>query len=185
MRITAGLYRGRRLSVPKGLDVRPTTDMVRQAVFNMLLKYDLPVDAVVLDGFCGSGSLGLESLSRGAAACIFIDKDIQPARDNARAIGIETVCTFLKRDVRKAGVRPESMPAATLAFLDPPYRRDLVLPALAALATGGWLTAGGMVVVEAEKQFTLCPPAGFSFLDARPYGDSQIIMLRYKSAPEE
>ena len=181
MRITAGEYRGRRLNVPKGMDVRPTTDMVRQAIFNMLLKYDLPAGAVVVDGFSGTGSLGLEALSRGAPRCLFIDKDVKTVRSNVSALGLEKQCIFLKKDVCKLGVRPAEQDMSSLLFLDPPYRHDLAGPALSALDQGQWLAAGAITVVEAEKQCTLCPPSGFSFLDARLYGDSQIIMLRYKS----
>ena len=204
MRITAGEYRGRRLSVPKGRDVRPTTDMVRQAVFNILLQYDLPGDAVVFDGFCGTGALGLEALSRGASACVFVDKDIRPVRENAGILGVLDQCTFIEKDVRKVVSCPErddvaiggrvqhdrsedldgAQEKASLLFLDPPYRQDLISPALTALADKCWLAPGCVCVMEAEKTFTLCPPDGFSFLGARAYGDSQIILCRYKSAPE-
>ncbi len=185
MRVTAGLYRGRRLSVPKGNDVRPTTDMVRQAVFNILLQYDLPAEAHVVDGFCGTGALGLEALSRGAVSCTFIDKDTRTVQENAENIGVSEDCTFIRKDVRSLNACPSSQEKAQLLFLDPPYRQDFVVPALRAFADKDWLAEDALCVIETEKEFTLSPPADFKILDNRDYGDSQIILCRYKSAPEE
>lgn len=186
MRITAGTHRGRILKVPAGDAVRPTTDKVRQAIFNILLAYDLPADAVVLDGFCGSGSLGLEALSRGASHVTFVDKErvhMQYTQDNATGMKISDQCTFILKDVTQIGVKPPTAKPVNLVFLDPPYRMDLLASALQALSTGGWLAANACLVCEHENLATPVWPADFSLLDQRRYGDTQVSFIRYASTP--
>ena len=182
MRITAGTYRGRKITAPKGNDVRQTGDMVRQAVFNMLLKYDLPQDAVVIDLFCGTGALGLEALSRGAAHCTFIDKNresLAACRSNIDALDAGNQCTVIQADAGKAGLNNKSN-AAHLFFADPPYRKNLVSPALAMLAAGDWLAPGCIGVIEAEKNAVIDMPDIFTLLDRRGYGsDTEVIFVRY------
>ena len=189
MRITGGEYRGRIIKAPQGLNVRPTTDKNRQAIFNIIQKYGHPVDSHVLDIFCGTGALGLESISRGASSCTFVDKDktsIAFARENADALGVNSYATFIHREAAKIGPRPAGVAQADLVFVDPPYRQGLIYPALAALvqsASGknAWLAPQALVVVESEteisdEELTDLP---FDLLDARPYGDTLIRLLRY------
>lgn len=183
MRITAGLYRNRILKVPEGLGVRPTTDKVRQAIFNILQADNLPRDAVVIDGFCGSGSLGLEALSRGAAHVTFIEADkahLSFTQDNAKGIKVQDQCTFILQDVRKITALPSKQVAADLVFLDPPYRQDLLPDSLNRLAQYGWLAPEATLVCEHENHAAIAWPSGFVLTDQRRYGDSQVSFLRYK-----
>lgn len=191
MRITAGEYRGRNLIVPKGDGVRPTSDMTRQAMFNILVSgrflseidFEL-VDAQVLDVFCGTGALGLEALSRGAAGCVFVDKEktsLACARQNAENFRIESGVHFILKDATKIGPRPAHVPAANLVFVDPPYRKGLIAPTLAALAENGWLAPSALGVLESETriaddELSLLP---FDLLDKRPYGDSVVRIVHY------
>jgi len=163
MRITSGIYRGRNLIVPKGDAVRPTSDRMRQAMFNILtagrfldssetdIEFDLD-GAFVLDAFCGTGALGLEAISRGAVGCVFIDKDktsLNCARDNVANCKIDTNVHFLLQDSGKLGVKPGSVPQANLALLDPPSRKGLVDPALSARAKNGWMATSAIAAVAA------------------------------------
>lgn len=185
MRITGGQFRGRTIKAPAGLQVRPTTDKNRQAIFNVIQKFGLPGDAQVIDAFCGSGALGLEAISRGASGCVFIDRDrnsLSCTRDNAAALGLSGNIVFLQRDALKPGALPTGTPAAALAFLDPPYRQGLIPPALAGLAENGWLAPAAILVVESEKNGPgdELPDPRFETLDRRPYGDTLIRILRYQ-----
>ena len=190
-RIVAGSHRGRRLEVPPGDTVRPTADRTREALFNILAHSgwgpdgDSPVvGARVLDAFCGSGALGLEALSRGAAACAFIDTSRQTLdclRRNLASLREEARATLLAAD---ALVPPAATAAATLAFLDPPYGRDLATPALAALAGRGWFAPGAIIVVETAE--TDPPPhhADCEPLDHRRYRLTSLHFLRYRDGGE-
>jgi 16S rRNA (guanine966-N2)-methyltransferase len=183
MRITAGQWRSRKLVVPEGMDVRPTSDKVRQAIFNILAGYGLPVDATVVDGFCGTGALGLEALSRGAKACTFMDKSkdsIAFARRNIVAMQADAAALLLQRDVLTPGPKPATIMAADLLFLDPPYRQGLLMPALSALAAQGWLAPQAVCVAECEKEAAAPSVPGFALLDDRSYGSTRIVFCRYE-----
>ena len=138
----------------------------------------------MLDVFCGTGALGLEAISRGAAGCVFIDRDktsLATARQNAENFHIDTGLDFILRDAAKLGPKPAHIPAANLAFVDPPYRKGLIAPALAALAQNGWLAPSALGVLESETriaddELSLLP---FDLLDKRPYGDSVVRIVRY------
>jgi 16S rRNA (guanine966-N2)-methyltransferase len=181
MRIVGGRFRGHRLKTPADERVRPTTDRVRESLFNILLHMDPPVldGAVVLDLFAGTGALGLEALSRGAARAVFVDLDVRSltlVRENIAAMRAEALCQVVKADASRL---PPSPVAATLAFLDPPYGKALVAPALQAAAGGGWLAPGAVVVIEtASGEEALLPP-GFEQTDLRLYGGSRIVFSRY------
>lgn len=180
MRITAGEFRSRKVVAPPGDDIRPTSDMMRQVIFNMLQKYDLPADAVVLDAFCGTGALGLEALSRGAAYCVFIDKSrksIDCCRENIASLKVDDKTRTVHRDVLTPG-RAEGVPAS-LVFLDPPYRKDFIASALVALAAGGWIAPGAVCVAEAEEGARPAAPEGFALLDSRSHGGTEIFFYRY------
>ena len=181
MRIVSGKYGGRRLEAPKGRDVRPTSDKIRGAVFNSLRSRGAVADAVVLDVFCGTGALGLEALSQGAAQCTFVDKakeSLLATRNNISALGVDSdAVRVLKKDGLKLGACAEDISPATLAFLDPPYHKNLISEVLPMLKDGGWLAEGAVVVCESEKAYCFDLSDMFSVLDERIYGDTKIIVL--------
>jgi len=183
MRIIAGEFRGVRLApVGKGdaaAHLRPTTDRVRESIFNLLLNggYGNPAEnARVLDLFAGTGALGLEALSRGAAHATFIDtgrKALTLIAQNIDLCRVGTRANIIRRDARHPGTAPSE--PFDLIFLDPPYGKAMGEQALQAALAGGWLAAGALVVWEenTEKQ----APAGFERLDARRYGDTWVHLL--------
>lgn len=172
MRIIAGQLRGRALLAPPGRATRPTTDRVREALFN-LLAARRPLDgARVLDLFAGTGALGLEAVSRGAASAVFVEAHAPTlglARRNADRLGVEAACTFLRADVL-AFLRRLPIAPFDLAFADPPYELD-TLPELPELARPH-LAPGGFFVLEhdARHDFTAHPALVLS----RPYGRTMI-----------
>jgi 16S rRNA (guanine966-N2)-methyltransferase len=186
MRIVGGKHRGRRIEAPPGLDVRPTSDRAREALFNILIHGHLAIDgtsplpgARVLDAFAGSGAFGLEALSRGAAQALFIEKDAKACaaiRANAQSLGETAAIVVVPGDA----TNPPPCPGApcAIAFLDPPYGKGLAAPALAALAARGWLADGALCVVEAGAIEILAAPAGFVILDERRYGKTRLVILR-------
>lgn len=188
MRIVAGIYGGRRLEAPQGRDVRPTSDKVRGAIFNALASRVDMDGARVLDVFCGSGALGLEAISRGAQACVFIDKarsSLELARKNADVLGLKVggAVEFVQADAASLSARAGGA-AAQCVFLDPPYGQGLVFPALAALHEGGWLAAECICVVEVEKAFVQDFPAPFMVQAEKIYGDTKVFFLRYPAPAE-
>jgi len=186
VRISGGQNRGRILSVPKGQDIRPTSDKVRQAIFNSLLHEGLPMDAQVLDMFCGTGVLGLEALSRGAQFCTFIDKSAESiacCKQNIALLGLQAQSTVFQKDSTKIGEKKLDYLPATLVFLDPPYRQGLVLPALRDAVKEGWLAAGAICVIESEKDADLFVPEVFTMVKCKVYGDTRIVICRYGANP--
>ncbi|MGR3634704.1 MAG: 16S rRNA (guanine(966)-N(2))-methyltransferase RsmD [Shimia sp.] len=183
MRIIAGEFRGVALaSVGKGdagAHLRPTTDRVRESLFNVLLggKFGDPIDgARVLDLFAGTGALGLEALSRGAAEVCFVDdgrKSGQLIRENIRITRAKSATRLISADATRLPVNTEA--SFDLIFLDPPYGKGLGEKALAAASKSGWIDDAALVVWEesAPKQ----APIGFSMLDQRRYGDTHVTFL--------
>ncbi len=184
MRIIGGEKRGGTIRTPKGQGTRPTTDRVREALFNIIAHGEgIPplAGARVLDLFAGSGALGLEALSRGAAFALFVDTDAAAraaVRDNLVRLGLQGRAKIFRRDATKMG-RCAPMRPFNLAFLDPPYGHGLAEQALASLAEGGWLAPGALAVVEESARSPFTPPQGFPLLDERPYGDTLLRFLRY------
>lgn len=179
MRIIAGTHRGRVLKTPQNNDIRPTGDRVRQALFNALQHRGAVVDAVVLDGFCGTGALGLEALSQGAAQAIFIDQaktSLSLTEANAALLRETDNCHFLLKDTGAIGSRPAALPQATLIFLDPPYHHDLVPQGFQALLAGGWIAPGAFVVCETEKGADLAGIAGEIDFE-KTYGDTSVVVF--------
>ena len=184
MRIVAGKHRGRRLAAPEGAGVRPTSDRAREALFNVLAHRPLHADgkpilaeARVLDVFAGTGAMGLEALSRGAAHATFVERDraaLAALEKNIAELGEAARSTILRTD---ALALPRAKEAASLAFLDPPYGEGLAEPALAALVKGGWLEDGAVVIVELGKRDALSPPAALTSLDERRYGAARFVIL--------
>ncbi len=185
MRIVAGRLRGRALVAPEGRATRPTGDRARQALFDVLAHADWapPLEgARVLDLFAGSGALGFEALSRGAAFALFVETDAAARgaiRDNADALGLMGAARVHRRDATDLGPRPGSAGAAfTLAFLDPPYGQGLGERALAGLAGGGWLAPDAVAVFERGRDEPDPDLPGWQRLDARAWGAARVLFLR-------
>jgi len=182
MRIVAGRNRGRILVTPEDRSVRPSSDRLREAVFSILASRNppLPQDAVVLDVFAGTGAMGLEAFSRGAARVTFIEKDSGALRlvaENISRVRGEAACKAINRDATDPGVLPAGIPAADLVFLDPPYGKGLCEAALAALAARGWLGPEALIVAEHDSQEDPAWPAGFTVQDRRRYGKGAVTFL--------
>ena len=185
MRIVGGRLRGRPLAGPTSQAIRPTADRLRESLFNILVHaYDDPVtDARVLDLFAGTGALGLEALSRGAAFALFIDEGAQARallRENVATLGLGGVSRIFRRDATRLGAA-HPIEAFSLAFLDPPYGRGLAEEALASARAGGWLAPGALAVVEEAAKPGFNVPEGFEELERRSYDDSALIMLRHRA----
>ena len=182
MRIVGGRLKGRALLGPKAQDIRPTSDRLRETIFNILAHaYGDPVeDAAVIDLFAGTGAMALEALSRGAKRALLVDDGSQARaliRANVDALGLGGATKIFRRDARKLGAPPAD-DRFTLAFLDPPYGKGLAEPALIALRDGAWLTPDALIVVEETAGAVLDIPAGFTQLESRSYGDTQVLILR-------
>ena len=186
MRIIGGQFSGRRLVAPKGRDTRPTADRTRESLFNVLAaRSDIDFEgARIIDLFAGSGALGLEAMSRGGAWCLFVETDAgarAAIRDNVEALGLFGVSRIHRRSAAALGVKPASAGAPfTLAFLDPPYEKSLVAPALETLRDGDWLCDGAIVIIEQGKTETPAAVSGFTELDRRAYGAAQIGIYRFR-----
>ncbi len=180
MRIIAGAFRGRALaSVGKGdagAHLRPTTDRVRESLFNVL-SHQIDFDGLrALDLFAGTGALGLEALSRGAAHVTLVD-DGRVAqgliRKNIDLIGGRGQTDLIRRDATRLGDNPGA--GYDLIFLDPPYGKGLGQKALAAVAQGGWLADDALIVWE--ENAPMAAPEGFELHDTRKYGDTHISLM--------
>ena len=182
MRIVSGEFRGKALVMPVGEATRPTSDRARQAIFNILEHApwsDGVRDRRVIDLFAGSGALGFEALSRGAAFCLFVETDVAARgaiRDNVENLGgLFGKTRIHRRDATDLGVKPGADgPVFDLVFVDPPYAKGLGEIALRKLADGGWLAPGAIAVLErsvGEPSFTV---DGFQSKDVRDYGAARV-----------
>lgn len=181
MRIISGQFRGFSLaSVGKGdagAHLRPTSDRVRESLFNVLSNYDVLIGARVLDLFAGTGALGLEALSRGASFATFVDdgaKAGQLIRQNIALTRTETQSRLIRCDARKLPANTSQ--ACDLVFIDPPYRRSLGQVALSGAQAGGWIAPEALIIWE--ESAPQLAPAGFTLLDTRRYGDTHITILQ-------
>lgn len=187
MRIVGGTFRGRVLASPKHEGLRPTSDRVRESLFNILEHgvEDFSLKgARVIDLFAGTGALGLEALSRGAAYCLFIEDRADARaliRTNVEAMQLTGKSRIFRRDATNLG-DAGTMSAFGLAFLDPPYGKELGQKALGAMAGGGWLTPGAVVVLEERAGAAVQIPNTFVEIDHRTYGDTQVILARYNAS---
>lgn len=189
MRIVGGKFRGRSISAPEGSDTRPTTDRVREAVFNRL-EHGVPgfsIDGTrVLDLFAGTGALGLEALSRGAKHAHFIDNSDTARgliRRNADTLGVIGQCKLWRRDAACLGSCTPMSPYS-LVFLDPPYNKGLAERALTSLTTGSWLAENAVVVVEEAANVDVAVPDELTLLGDHRYGDTKILTLQLPGADE-
>jgi 16S rRNA (guanine966-N2)-methyltransferase len=182
MRVVGGSLRGRTLAAPKSQAIRPTADRLREALFNILAHaYGDPITgARVLDLFAGTGALGIEAASRGAAFVLFVDEAAEARallRENVATLGLGGATRIFRRDATKLGpVHP--LEPFSLAFLDPPYGKNLAEQALASARGGGWLTPGALVIVEEAVKSGFAAPDGFSELERRRYDDTEFTLLR-------
>ena len=183
MRIVGGEFRGRALIAPSGRETRPTADRLRQTIFDILAhgSHGERIEgARVLDLFAGTGALGLEALSRGAAFALFVEEAVAARgaiRANIEALGLTGRTRVFRRDATRLG------PAGTVApfdlvFADPPYGKGLGERALASALAGGWLKSGALVVLEEAALAAIAPVAGLDVADIRRVGDTQIVLMR-------
>lgn len=193
MRIVGGTNKGRRLNAPTNGNIRPTSDRIREALFNVLAHSTLPgfslEGARVLDLFAGTGALGFEALSRGAAFTVFVEDDTEARgliRDNGEALGSDGHSKIFKRDATRLGARMAGAgPAFNLLFADPPYAKGLGEKALISARDGDWLSPGALCIVEEKSQVDFEIPDGFQLFKERRYGDTKILMLHYAGAVAE
>jgi 16S rRNA (guanine966-N2)-methyltransferase len=186
MRIVGGRLKGRVLKGPTSNAIRPTSDRLRETLFNILAHaYGDPVSgARVIDLFSGTGAFAFEALSRGAAFAHMVDESDAARsliRANAETLGLGEVSKFWRKDARKLGAAPQGE-IFTLSFLDPPYGLGLAEPALASLAAGSWLSEGALVIVEEHADAAIQLPEGFSMIETRRYDDTRLVFLKYSSA---
>ena len=182
MRVVGGRLKGRNIAAPTSRDIRPTADRLRESVFNILVHaYDNPIDgARVLDLFAGTGALGIEAVSRGAAFALFVDNGAEARallRNNVEALALGGVSKVYRRDATDLGPAHPMQPFS-LAFLDPPYGKGLAEKSLASLRDGGWLVADALVMVEEAKAAGFAAPEGFEELERRAYDDTEFVFLR-------
>ncbi len=184
MRIVGGKFKGHSIAPPSGAATRPTSDRVRESIFNILAHgiAGLEIEgARVLDLFAGTGALGLEAISRGARFCQFVDDAAEArglVRTNADALGVIGLVKIWKRDATDLGLCAPQ-PGFDLAFADPPYSKGLGGKALASLVKGQWLNPGAIVVLEEAVKSQVADATGLMLIDRRDYGDTQVRFYRY------
>ena len=179
MRIVGGALRGMQLLSPTTAETRPTADRVRESLFNILTHGDYPPfeGALVMDGFAGTGALGLEAFSRGAAKVFFVENERMAAEicfKNIQKARGEKNCVLFKNDICAMAKQNDGAQMMDYIFLDPPYKKNLAFPALISLKNGGWLGVRSVVVIEAHKKFREAVPDDFKLCDERIYGETMI-----------
>jgi 16S rRNA (guanine966-N2)-methyltransferase len=181
MRVVGGRLRGRALISPASRAIRPTSDRLRETIFDILYARhaDVLEGARVVDLFAGSGALGIEAISRGADFALFVDSAAEARallRGNVEALALGGMTRIWRADATKLGRAPTG-PPFDLAFLDPPYGQDLAAPTLASLLAGGWLRPGAIVIVEESAKAAVTAPEGLTLTDERTYGDAKLALL--------
>lgn len=178
MRIIAGSHRGRRIEAPADERIRPTSDRIRESLFNILgHTLDGFSGKRVLDGFSGTGALGFEALSRGAEFVLFADNNrdaLALCRRNAATLGLDKRSSFQAGDITRPSAAANEF---DLVLLDPPYGKGLGTAALIALDAAGWLAENAIIVIEADKSLPEATPPGFTVIDSRDYGRTRIELL--------
>ena len=182
MRIVGGRFGGRTLSGPKSQNIRPTSDRLREALFNILThRYrDALTGTRVLDLFAGTGALGLEAISRGAAFALFIDDGPEARaliRQNVEALGVAGITRIFRRDATRLGAVHPNEPFA-LVFVDPPYRRGLAERTLMSLREGAWVAPHALLIVEEAVDARLAVPQDYAEIERRCYDDTEFTFLR-------
>ena len=184
MRIIGGKYKGQRLNAPPGQNTRPTSDMIRESIFNILShRMDIKfMGMTVLDLYSGSGALGFEAFSRGAKKIIFIDKAtraIKCIKNNEKKFRNLDSFSISQRDASFLPTRSYAEEPIDLVFLDPPYRKNLVTPTLMTLREGEWLKVGAVVVAEMYKTDHYELATNFSLSSERNFGDTKVAFFSY------
>lgn len=183
MRIVGGEFRGRSLATPKSHDIRPTTDRTRESLFN-ILSHAYPESLAgtrVLDCFAGTGAVGLEALSRGAAAAVFVETSVEGRgllQTNIEVFGLQRQARILRRDATSLGPVGTMQPFHLL-FADPPYGQGLGEKAFAAAATGGWLADGALAILEERANVEPEVGSAFRHIESREFGDTRMHFYRY------
>jgi 16S rRNA (guanine966-N2)-methyltransferase len=187
MRVVGGTLKGRRLEAPEGAVARPTSDRAREALFNLLTQGRIAgegnplIGARVLDAFAGTGALGIEALSRGAAEAWFMEKDaaaLKALRANIKHCGVEQKARVVPADVVSP---PAAQRACDILLLDPPYNKGLGAPALSALARAGWMAENALIALEVERKDEVEAPEAFVPQDERHYGKAKLLFFRYRA----
>ncbi len=189
MRIIAGKYRGTKLVAPKGAETRPTSDRVRESVFNILEHGDLLSGGLagvrVLDVFAGTGAMGLEALSRGASFVNFVDADVAARaaiRQNIESTHTYGVTKILRLHAEKIGLKPRRVEPFELIFLDPPYKDAVGTQTISALIEDGWIANEACFVLETDERQEVEPPDGIEVKDERTYGGTKVTFLVRRNA---
>lgn len=183
MRIVGGKYRGKVLEAPAGDATRPTSDRAREGLFN-ILEHGIPgfrlPEAHVADVFAGSGALGIEALSRGAASLVLIEND--PTAKRCIRTNLNSLKTENQDNCRILSANALSLPLAQrkmdLVMMDPPYHSELATPALQALAKTGWLHPETLIVIETAKGAPDPEIDGFAMIKDRSYGVARFLFLQ-------
>ena len=182
MRIIAGLYRGKKIATPTSMNTRPTSDRARETIFNILshnpaFGAQVLVDQAVLDVFAGTGALGLEALSRGARSIQFIENNratLPTLYANVKAFDLP-LSSVLEQDVHDLS---RAVTPFGLIFLDPPYHKNLLLPALDRLSSQGWFSKSSILVIEIAKDEKLLLPKNLSIVTERACGAAKILFCK-------
>ncbi len=182
MRIVGGRFSGQTLHSPKNAAIRPTSDRVRESLFNVLAhRFCDRLDGTrVLDLFAGTGALGMEALSRGAGFALFVDNSIagrSVIRQNIEKLGLEGETKIFRRDATRLGER-QKVPPFDLVFADPPYGKKLAEKAAASLLCGGWLAPGALVVIEENTEDLPTEISGFRLQEVKTYGSTSVGYFR-------
>lgn len=183
MRIISGSFKGRSLRSPASGDIRPTSDRLRESIFNMLAHaYSNPLDgARVLDLFAGTGALGLEALSRGAEFACFVEDSAEGRgliKENIELLGVAGQSKVFRRDATRMGTVHPNQPFS-LVFCDPPYGKNLAPIALSSALAGGWIANNALIIIEERADISVELPAGLALLEQRNYGSTHIIFARF------
>lgn len=177
LRIIAGMRRGMKLKAPEGMGTRPTTDRVKESVFN-LIQFHFPADCV-LDLFAGSGALGIEALSRGAKHCVFLDADRNAAalvRENLHSARFESEATVFEQTAQ--AYLSQCHQVFDVIFLDPPYNKGFLLPVIQTIHERNLLAEGGIIVVETERGGEIVPDTYYPIKKSVAYGKTVITILQ-------
>jgi 16S rRNA (guanine966-N2)-methyltransferase len=180
VRVISGKNRGMNLLTPEGMDTRPTTDRIKETLFNMI-AFDIP-DSNFLDLFAGSGQMGIEALSRGAASAVFVEKDnkaIACIEKNISKAKLEDCSELLKMDVFSALNSLSSHKAFDFIFMDPPYNKDLEIQALKQLLSKAFVTEDTLIIIEASLETSLdVSGLGYEIIKEKIYKTNKHIFLK-------
>ena len=185
MKILSGRYKGKEIKSPSGRDVRPTLARTRESIFNILIhRFHLVFnELIILDLFAGSGSFGLESISRGSAHTIFVDNNsfsIKCINDNLARLGVLDKFTVIESDAVEFGINKNLLGEVNLAFLDPPYSTNLIADSLLYICQNGYLQEDALVVIELARGESFDIVQGFSWEYEVSHGKTSVIFLRYR-----